>query len=202
MGDIPSLPQKSPSAPSSEITRSSSWFFSLYFFLEHKSTNFPKPLTERAKLQAASTGGGREGRGHLPQSSGGRRTAGGLDGPVELPISFLEADLVGQLVTGGAELADLPLGLEGVHGHLGGSPGSIVATAEEATGRAIRGVLGGLRWDRAGSLHGGRRGGEQVSGEPPGGTEARGLMMGEDISSAAPLCPPTQLLPLLRGSVI
>lgn len=60
---------------------------------------------------------------------------GGLDGPVELPISFLEADVVGQLVAGGTKLADLPLGLQGVHSHLGSSPSSIVAPVKEATGR-------------------------------------------------------------------
>lgn len=92
--------------------------------------------------------GRRRGRG--PGGPGEAR--GGLDRPVEAPVGLLEADVVGQLIAVGVELADLALGLQWV------PHGAVDAAGEKmkgmGTGEGLRGA-------------GGSWGGAQPAGPPP-----------------------------------
>lgn len=92
-------------------------------------------------LQGGSVAGGQGGPGEA---------RGGLDGPVEAPVGLLEADVVGQLIAVGVELADLALGLQWVpHG------------AVDAAGEKMMGMGEGPRGA------GGSWGGAQPAGPPP-----------------------------------
>lgn len=81
---------------------------------------------QAASIQAGFGTGGFESseRMHWMRTATDGRTGGpslprllsptALDGAVKSPVGLVEADVVGQLVAGGVELADLTLALEGV----------------------------------------------------------------------------------------
>lgn len=78
--------------------------------------------------------------------TGPRRSGGGLNGAVEAPVRLLEADVVGQLIAVGVQLAHLALGLQWV-------PGGCRSVDAAGDGRGHAGSVGRVPTSWRGKRH-------------------------------------------------